>query len=371
MTENDPAGTSSAGPEITPDELAARLGTDRAPFLLDVREPSEFDAWAIPGARNLPLGELATGVAELGDKAEVVVVCASGARSARATTALRAAGIPARNLTGGMAAWAGVYDTATAELGPATVVQLRRRGKGCCSYLVGADGEAFVVDPSLDVDRYQEEAATRGWQISRVFDTHLHADHLSGARLLASATGARLHLSPADPYRFAYEPFHDGEQLTLGETTPFVVTALAAPGHTRGSTVFEVGTQALLSGDTLFVDGIGRPDLADQAEAFARDLYRSLHTKVLTLPGEVLVLPAHYGEAVTVTPGQLVGAPLEKLRRNLPQLDWSEAAFVAWASGRATPRPPHYVDIVRINMGDEPLREGSRQLEVGPNRCAL
>lgn len=357
-------------PEITAGALAARLGTDRAPVLLDVREPSEFEAWAIPGARNIPLGELATGFGGLETAEEVVVVCASGARSARATAALRAAGIPAVNLSGGMLAWARVYDTAELDLGAATVVQLRRRGKGCLSYLIGADGEAFAVDPSLDVEVYVKEAAARGWRISRVFDTHLHADHVSGARLLSKETGARLHLNPADPFDFAYEPLSDGEWLTLGGGTHFGVTAFATPGHTRGSAVFEVGGRALLTGDTLFVDGLGRPDLADQAEAFARELHRSLHTKVMGMSVEAMVLPAHYGEKVEVTPDRLVGAELGVLRQRLPQLTWSEAEFVTWAAGRATPRPPHYVDIVRINMGADAPLEVCRRLELGPNRCA-
>ncbi len=363
-------------PEITAAELARRLGTDEAPLLLDVREPEEFDAWSIPGARNVPLGHLhqglgQEGLGELASAGDLVVVCASGARSARAVTALRGAGVAARNLVGGMLAWASVYDTAELDLGTCQVVQVRRRGKGCLSYVVGAGGEAFVVDPSLDGGVYEEVAAGRGWRITRVFDTHLHADHVSGARQLAGATGARLHLNPADDFRFGYEPLADGQWLTIGDQAHFGVTAFATPGHTRGSVVFEVGGRALLAGDTLFVDGVGRPDLADHAEEFARELHRSLHTKVIALPVEAMVLPAHYGDTVVVVPDQLVGATLGDLRAAVPQLAWSEEEFVTWAAGRATPRPPHYVEIVRINLGEsEAPVEVCRRLELGPNRCA-
>lgn len=364
------AARSTTAREITAEQLARRLGADGAPVLLDVREPAEFDAWAIPGARNVPLGDLADALADIDADGEVVVVCASGARSARAVVALEAAGIDAVNLAGGMLAWADVYDTAELDLGAAKVVQVRRRGKGCLSYVVGVAGEAFVIDPSLDLDRYLAVAAAQGWRITRVFDTHLHADHVSGARVLAEATGAQLHLNPADPFDFPYEPLVDGQWLTLGAETHFGVTAFATPGHTRGSAVFEVGGRALLTGDTLFVDGVGRPDLADHAEEFARDLHRSLHAKVIALPAEAVALPAHYGEAVTVTPDHIVGASLGELRASVPQLSWDEERFVGWASSRATPRPPHYADIVRINMGAQVPLEVCRRLELGPNRCA-
>lgn len=360
----------SGVPEITAEALAALLGTDDAPTLIDVREPEEFEAWAIDGARNVPLSRLATNLRAVGD-GEVVVVCASGSRSSRAVEALRSAGVPATNLAGGMLAWANVYDSAVLDLGDARVVQMRRRGKGCLSYVVGAGTEAFVIDPSLDVDRYVDVATAAGWRVTRVFDTHLHADHLSGARALAAATGATLHLNPADGYRFEHVPLSDGEWFTLGGIEHFGVTMVATPGHTPGSTVYEVGGRALLTGDTLFVDGVGRPDLADRAAEYARQLHRSLHTKLLAMPVDATVLPAHYGSSAVVSPGTVVGASLAHLRSVLPELSWPEAEFVSWASGRATPRPPHYAEIVRLNMGADPLRpDDSRRLELGPNRCA-
>ena len=107
----------------------------------------------------------------------------------------------------------------------------------------------------------------------------------------------------------------------------------------------------MLTGDTLFVDGVGRPDLADRAEEFAHNLYRSLQERVLTLPDDAVVLPGHYGEGVAVHPHQPVGAPLGELRRTLEPLQLDEEHFVAWATERATPRPPNYVEIIKANMG--------------------
>ena len=357
--------------QISAQEVAARLGTDHEPFILDVREPSEVAEWAIPGAVNIPIGELSARATEIPRQEEVVVVCASGGRSSQATEALARAGWDAHNLVGGMSAWGTVYDTAEMTSGAATIVQVRRRGKGCLSYVIGSDDEAFVIDPSVDIDHYLEIAATKGWQITKVFDTHLHADHLSGARDLASVTGATLHLNPADAFAFDFVALSDGDRHELPGGVELSVAALHTPGHTMGSTIYFVGDDAVLTGDTLFVEGVGRPDLADKAEEFAHNLYHSLQERVLTLPDAAFVLPGHYSEGVPVHPGQLVGAPLSELRRTLEPLQLDEDDFVAWATQRAVPRPPNYVEIVKANMGrpETPLAL-LQQLELGPNRCS-
>ncbi len=359
--------------DISADELAARLGGDDEPFVLDVREPFEVAEWAIAGAVNVPVGELAARLDELPRDREVVVVCASGSRSAVAADVLARHGVHVANLRGGMAAWGRVYDWVVTELDDdVRVVQVRRRGKGCLSYVVGAGNDAFVIDPSLDIDVYLEVAAEHGWRITRVFDTHLHADHVSGARTLAAQTGATLHLNPADTFAFEYTPLADGDTFALGSTAAFAVAALRTPGHTQGSTVYFVDQQVVLTGDTLFVDGVGRPDLAERAAEFAHNLYRSLHERVLTLPDAAFVMPGHYSDAVRVRPDIAVGARLGELRATLPPLSFDEATFVAWATERATTRPPNYVEIITANMGRSELpRAELARLEAGPNRCAV
>jgi glyoxylase-like metal-dependent hydrolase (beta-lactamase superfamily II)/rhodanese-related sulfurtransferase len=357
--------------ELSATELAGLLGTDDQPFILDVREPAEVSAWAITGAVNIPLDELASRATEVPSGQRVVVVCASGNRSARAARALDAAGFDVANLTGGMASWGLVYDTAILEIPGARTVQVRRRGKGCLSYVIGAGAEAFVVDPSLDSDVYLRLAGDLGWRISRVFDTHLHADHFSGARLLADQTGASLHLNPADAFGFAFSPLQGGDRFELPGGVGLSLAAVHAPGHTPGSTVYLVGEHAVLSGDTLFVDGVGRPDLAERAQEFAANLYRSLHEEVLSLAHGVEVLPAHYGDDVVVVPGKPVSATLDELRGTLGPLSLGPEEFVAWATARANQRPPNYVEIVKANMTGAPAGPGLRQLELGPNRCSV
>ncbi|HEX6310897.1 MAG TPA: MBL fold metallo-hydrolase [Acidimicrobiia bacterium] len=352
--------------------LAGRLGTADEPFVLDVRTPEEHDEWRIPGAANVPLDDLATHLEELPHDREIVVHCAGGNRSTQAAVALEHAGFDVTELAGGIAEWGRVYDQAELEADGAVVVQVRRRGKGCLSYVIGAGGEAFVVDPSTDVDRYLRLAREHGWRITRVFDTHLHADHVSGARALAEAAGAALHLNPADAFDFEFTPLADGDAFALPDGPLVGVSVLHTPGHTEGSTIYRVGDRAVLTGDTLFVDGVGRPDLAEKAEQFAHNLYRSLRERVLVLPDDALVLPAHYGDEVAVRPGEPVGAALGDLRRRLRPLALDEEEFVDWASSATAPRPPNYAEIVLANMGRSTLGdEALEELEAGPNRCSV
>lgn len=356
------------GSEMSAAELASVLGTSSAPLLVDVREPEEFAAWAIPGARNVPLSQLGSAIASVPRTGPVVVICASGTRSARATAALKAAGIAAANLAGGMAAWSTVYDEAVAGAGPLEIVQVRRRGKGCLSYVVGAEGAAVVVDPSSEISQYGRVAADRGWRITGVMDTHLHADHVSGVRMLAEELGVPTYRGDGDNVRYPFEPVGDGSTIAVGARS---LTVWAAPGHTGGSIVLEAPDGSLLTGDTLFVDGVGRPDLAEHAETDARALYRSIGRLLAGRDGAASVFPAHFSESVEVVPGTPVSARLADVQARVPQLAWEEPAFVAWAAGRAAPRPPRYEEIIRVNTGERTVSpEQARDLELGPNRCA-
>jgi glyoxylase-like metal-dependent hydrolase (beta-lactamase superfamily II)/rhodanese-related sulfurtransferase len=365
----------SAGSEveqIAASHLARLLGTEDEPFLLDVRQPEEVADWAIAGVHNIPLGELQRRLPEVPTDRPVVAVCRSGNRSSQAAEQLSGAGYSVRNLSGGMGAWGQVYDTATWGVVGAEVVQIRRRGKGCLSYMIGSGDEAFVVDPSTHVETYRALAEERSWRITRVFDTHLHADHLSGAHELSRRSQASLHLSPFDTFDFHYEALQHDEVFSLPGGTDVSVTALHTPGHTEGSVVFVIGGEAVLSGDTIFVDSVGRPDLAERAEEFARNLYRSLRQKVLVLPDETVIFPAHYSNNTRVVPEQPVATTLGRLGTSVPALSFDEEAFVTWATATVTPRPPNYVEIVRANMGRSPLGPGElAQLEAGPNRCSL
>lgn len=174
---------------------------------------------------------------------------------------------------------------------------------GClahASYLIGSDGEAAVVDPRRDVDTYIDEAKERGFRIRHVIETHLHADFVSGHRELARRTGAKIYFGAKAGAQFDYVPVNDGDEIRMGDV---VLRFLETPGHTPESVSILVVDRsvsdvpkAVLTGDTLFIGDVGRPDLLGSkmsAQELAGMLYDSLHDKLLALPDSVEVYPAH------------------------------------------------------------------------------
>ncbi len=179
---------------------------------------------------------------------------------------------------------------------------------GCASYLVG-DGDAglaAVVNPRFEIDEYLELARYLGVRIEHVLETHTHADHVSGHGRLAEATGATIHVHRAAGAEYPHEPFDDGWELALGDLR---VRAIHTPGHRPEHTAFALVNTArgdepwaVLTGDSLFVGDVARPDLAVEREEGARDLFRSLKAGLLSMPPETEVWPGHLG-------GSMCGGP--------------------------------------------------------------
>ena len=181
---------------------------------------------------------------------------------------------------------------------------------GCDSYLIGDEdaGVAAVVDPKLDIEEYLTLARYLGVSIEHVLETHTHADHVSGHGRLAAATGATIHIHRAAAPGYAHEPFDDGWELRLGALR---VQALHTPGHRPEHTAFllldtargDDAPWAVLSGDSLFVGDVARPDLAVDREAGARGVFQSLRARLLSLPGEVELCPGTWAARCAVGPG--------------------------------------------------------------------
>ncbi len=357
--------------EIEASALLRLLDEPETLHVIDVRSQEEFAEWSIPGAFNIPVEEIDARVNEIGSGL-VVVVCAAGPRAERAAQILADHQMDSSVLRGGMAAWGEVYDDVALKLGNATVVQVRRRGKGCLSYVVGGSQSCVVIDPPVEIERSIAVAKAYGWKITHVADTHLHADHVSGARLLSETTGAQLLMSHLDAYLFSHPSFENGDVITLGGDSEIQVSHIATPGHTSGSTTFVLDDTALFTGDTLFLESVGRPDLADKAEEFAGYLFDSLHKEILKRDDSILIFPAHVGQAHPFRTDELACATLGELKGRLEALSMSRHEFVAWASSQASPRPPNYEAIVEANRGGSSLSfEEITSLEAGPNRCAV
>lgn len=308
---------------------------------------------------------------ELWTRSPVVTVCGAGKVSLIAAEHLRARGIDARSLAGGMKAWSLAWNSAEVSLptSRARIVQVRRTGKGCLSYLIGDGGEAVVIDPSLDPCLYQDVARSNGWAITNVLDTHVHADHLSRARLLAERTGATLHLPKMSRVSYDFAPLSNGGVIGFGSAR---LTALHTPGHTLEAMSYLVDGQALFTGDTLFLNGVGRPDLEDKAAPAgerAHLLWASLDS-LTALPGELFVLPGH-NSAPTAFDSKPIAATLGEVVTGVPALQLDEDAFVETIFARLPPTPPNYGHVKMLNeIGEMPIGDPT-DLEAGANRCAV
>jgi glyoxylase-like metal-dependent hydrolase (beta-lactamase superfamily II) len=371
--------------EITAEALYRDIRRGNPPFILDVRNTEEFANWTIEGVPpdalcNIPyfvfLEEEEQSIARVPRCRDIVVVCAKGGSSAFVASILALHGIQARNLQGGMIAWGDLHVTAQVPSPTASgfsLFQVNRVGKRCLSYVIISDGEAMMIDPS----RYQEHylALARGHRAQpvRVLDTHLHADHLSGGPGIARSTGIPYHirLDDAAGAQFPYVSLEDGRRLTLGSSIVEII-ALHTPGHTPGSTSLLIDERYLLTGDTLFVSSIGRPDLGDKAEEWAELLYRTLFERIARLPDEVLFLPAHYSGTEEMRPDGIVATTIGEARLHNPVFQRrSEQEFLEFVLAHLPAQPRVYQDIRLANLGRKVFdEEQAIEAELGPNQCA-
>jgi glyoxylase-like metal-dependent hydrolase (beta-lactamase superfamily II)/rhodanese-related sulfurtransferase len=238
--------------------------------------------------------------------------------------------------------------------------QLIHDDLGCASYLIGDEeaGVAAVVDPRLDIGEYLTLARYIGVRIEHVLETHNHADHVSGHGRLAAATGATIHVHRDAAPDYAHEPFEDGWELELGTLR---VRALHTPGHRPEHAAFALvdiarGDEpwAVLSGDTLFVGDIARPDLAIEPEDGARAIFRSLHERLLVLPDTCEVWPAHLGGSLCGGAGMDLKVSstigFERAHQSLLAIEGVDD-FVARALASLGPQPPNFENIVALNRG--------------------
>jgi len=270
-----------------------------------------------------------------------------------------------------MKAWSLAWNLADIPLSDPSVhvIQVRRTGKGCLSYVVGSGDQAAVIDPSVSPEVYVAIAKKRGWSVRYVFETHVHADHLSRARELTKQTDATLLLPPQQRVRFPFQTIADGDRVSLESAS---ITAMHTPGHTNESTSYVLNQAAVFTGDTLFTNGVGRPDLHADPEAArqrARALFLSL-THLQQLRPDIIVLPAHASEPIAFD-GQPVAAPLGDVTTWLSGWMASESAFVERVTSNLPATPPNFVRIVDLNEAGEFPTGDPTELEAGANRCAV
>ena len=384
--------------EISARELLTRLESAGPPQVLDIRAPARArrghiesgDYLNLPGSQLIRLADPAA--AGLDRARPVAVVCDLGNSSRQIAAWLGTQGYRTASLAGGMRLW--MRAVAAREVpgiqGLERLIQFDRVGKGALGYLAiarpGTNGrrEALAIDPGRDLEPWLAALAAgteSGAQLVAVVDTHCHADYLSGGPELARLCGApyRIHAADArDPYdlmspapaRWPYTPLVDGESIAVGDTCCIVEEM---PGHTEGSVALRLGDELAFTGDVLFVDSIGRPDLADRTAEWTGLLWGSLQRLRHNWPVDLRVFPAHYSSDDERAAQRIVEGRLGSLReRNVPFAIADEASFRSWIAQRVGEFPDAYRSLKHANLGlieiDEELAD---ELEAGKNQCAL
>ncbi|MCA1053905.1 MBL fold metallo-hydrolase [Rossellomorea aquimaris] len=369
---------------MTPKEVAQKVINKEDLFILDVRNTDAFEDWKIEGHTfeymNIPYFDLLDGVEEILDQLptdkDIVVVCAKEGSSVMVAEMLSEEGKDVAYLQGGMKAWSEHLEPV--KVGDLTdggeLYQFVRLGKGCLSYMVVSNGEAAIIDATRMTDVFIDFANEKNASITNVFDTHLHADHISGGRTIAESTNATYWLpsKDAEEVTFEFAALEDANKVTIGHST-IDINAIYSPGHTIGSTSFVIDEKYLLSGDILFIDSIGRPDLAGKAQDWVADLRESLYNRYKNLSMELTVLPAHFMIIDELNEDGTVAEKLGTLFEQNHGLNIEDdEEFRKLVSENLPPQPNAYQEIRETNMGKiTPDEEKQREMEIGPNRCAV
>ncbi|MDR5673727.1 rhodanese-like domain-containing protein [Halalkaliarchaeum sp. AArc-GB] len=375
---------------ITPARLRDWIDEGRSFALLDTRPDDSYDAWHIRDAIQYTYKpDFEFDPAEfrahtgLSPDDEIVTICAKGVSSFDIAKRLEDSGYGEVTVVeGGMQGWSEVYDVVDVPTdGDVEIVQFQRRAKGCLGYLIAdpAAEVAAVVDATRHVEKFAALASDRGYTIEAVLDTHVHADHLSGGRELADHVGATYYLGADASDRGVtvdYRPLERNEVVRVGDVS---VKAIQTPGHTSEAVSYLVDAEAVVTGDTLFVDSVGRTELqfgeGDAAEG-AKLLYDSLHWTLLAEPDSITVLPGHFAidadGTTAVTPGEPVAATIGAVRTGVDLLAVDRETFVSRVTESVPEKPPNYETIIDVNASREPPGDEQRtvELELGPNNCA-
>ena len=343
MSNDDGNSNNNNSLVIKPTELKRKMDKGDDIFILDVRSRQEHDMWTIsydnyPDSLVIPVDTLASleSLRQIPKNKEVITFCAHGQRSSMAARTLSSLGYNVRTVEGGMAGWSRLYDVAEVNLDSNITLkiwQVRRISKGCMSYVIAStkDKKATIIDATCDIDTVintllQENELT----VSRVLDTHMHADHLSGSVRVARKYGSEVAISGFENYATEQlsseqDPkcklISTGQKFELGDG--FYLEAIHTPGHTDGSMSFLLNIHSvtkndytnkqqssgetfaknsdndepdyyLFTGDTIFVNGVGRPDLRNKSQEYTNKLLHTYYNVIFNLPEKTIILPAHY-----------------------------------------------------------------------------
>ena len=252
--------------------------------------------------------------------------------------------------------------------------QFIRPGKASCSYGLVNEDEMAVFDPSRNVQFYQNFAKEQGARIIKTFETHLQADYISGSQQIFSDTGAQIigHENDFKAATFEYRSPNDQEVFKFSKGGP-EIQAIHMPGHTPGSTSYLIDNKYMVSGDTVFILSIGRPDLGGMAEDWSKLLFNTFKTKIAGLDDDLVILPGHYIEWSEANPQQMFVDTLGSIRNKNADIYGiaEEDEFVRFIKDNMRKQPDEYAEIRKVNAGLLEVDDEDQEImDLGKNECA-
>jgi sulfur dioxygenase len=340
-----------AVPLVAPRDLRRWLLGPDPPYLLDVRPGAERRLAHLVGDHHVPLESLPSATDRLPRTSPIVAYDQLGFRAREAVGFLRERGFSlAVALEGGLDEYARVadpevprYDLDAGALGP-IVRQVPRPDSGCLAYFLADPLEhvAVVVDPGIDVRPYEAILREGPWRLAAIVETHTHADHLAGHAALHATTGAPILVSHRSPAEYPHERMADGTAIPFGREE---LVVLETPGHTRDHLTLRLRDK-IFTGDTLLLGSCGRTDLGDGSPDL---LFESLADRLLRLPDETEVYPAHFGPRHALPDRYVSTLGFEKAT-NEALLQPTREAFVRYMTEGWPPKPADFESIVSANL---------------------
>ncbi|MBI4844330.1 MAG: MBL fold metallo-hydrolase [Nitrospirae bacterium] len=365
---------------ISPAELKRRLDDKKVEFLFDLRNEDEYKAWRIEGREDFPalnisqidfVGEEDRHMDHFPKDKEIITVCAHGDSSRYTAELLTDKGYNAVNLEGGMDSWSEYYEIHKVTDSP-LIYQIYRTARGCMTHVVVSGGDAFVIDANRHIEKIIAFTDSSGAKITRVIDTHLHADHISGGRDLARKAGAGFFMNPIDAEgaTFSFEHLRDGMEIKAGGNRFF---AIHTPGHTPGITSLLLNGRYLFTGDTIMKTDMGRPDLGGKAEEWAGMLYDTLFRKLKNLGDDIIILPSHADSIKEQDDNGVVSLTLGEVRRGSKLFSLTEERdFIMYILESLPKNPGSYEEMQKANLGlISPDEAKKKELEIGKNLCVM
>jgi glyoxylase-like metal-dependent hydrolase (beta-lactamase superfamily II)/rhodanese-related sulfurtransferase len=371
---------------ISPREVKELLRKNGSNFtIIDIRDEDEFNDWNIKGSINIPVNKhIVEGNAEAIKSAfkhlkrhkSYITTCARGINSQLAASILTEMGYNAYVLTKGLKGWNENFDFYEISLNsninnPFSIVQFVRIGKGCLSYIIIDENskESAIIDPSVFIDEYINYINMREVDMKYIIDTHAHADHFSGGMALEKTLGVNYNINKIDvDSGVEVNDIGNINDIMLGELK---ISIHSTPGHTDGSLSFLIGGKALMCGDLMLLENMGRPDLArNKAESIkgAEKLFETLNNFILKLDDYVKVFPAHF-VSTELRPVTLTIKELKQQNEALSIKD--KKKFIEYITGSIPNTPPNYETIKKFNKSATIIPvDYAEDLEIGPNRCA-